>query len=127
MFYTLVADGAIPAGYLVDLPGLEIPALREAMRQRILSLSNSDPDAEMRLLAYRRDISQKASTTSKIMDQLVMAADLKPGRFRTKWQQAVYEGPTARKDAESAERERWFALLADLLTSTDTPMGEIDS
>ena len=37
----------------------------------------------------------------------------------------MYEGPTAQKDAESAERDRWIALLADLLRSTDTPMGRL--
>ena len=55
----------------------------------------------------------------------MLAADLKSRRFRTKWQQASYEGPTARKDAESAERSRWLSLLADLLRNTDTPMGRL--
>ena len=32
---------------------------------------------------------------------------------------------TARKDAESAERDRWIQLLANLLRSTDTPMGKL--
>ena len=35
------------------------------------------------------------------------------------------EGPAARKDAESTERGRWVALLADLLRSTNTPMGRL--
>ena len=34
--------------------------------------------------------------------------------------------PTARKDAETAERDRWIQLLANLLRSTDTPMGKVD-
>ena len=34
-------------------------------------------------------------------------------------------GPKARKDAETAERDRWIQLLANLLRSTDTPMGKL--
>ena len=41
------------------------------------------------------------------------------------WQRAVYDGPTARKDAELAERDRWAQQLANLLRSTDTPMGRL--
>ena len=54
-----------------------------------------------------------------------IAADMRPKKFRTKWQRIVYDGPTARKDAESAERDRWIQLLANLLRSTDTPMGKL--
>ena len=60
-----------------------------------------------------------------MVDQLVVAAGIKPRRFRTKWQRSCYEGPTARQDAESAERNRWINLLADLLRQTDTPMGRL--
>ena len=35
------------------------------------------------------------------------------------------KGPTARHDAESAERNRWINLLADLLRNTDTSMGRL--
>ena len=55
----------------------------------------------------------------------VIAADLKPRKFRTRWQRAVYDGPTARKDAELAGRDQWVQLLANLLRSTDTPMGRL--
>ena len=62
---------------------------------------------------------------STAVDQFMVAADLVPRRFRTKWQQAYFEGPTARKDAESAERIRWISLLADLLRNTTTPVGRL--
>ena len=60
--------------------------------------------------------------TSTVIDQFLVAADLKPRRYLTKWQEAYFEGPTARKDAESAERSRWTSLFADLLRNTTTPM-----
>ena len=54
----------------------------------------------------------------------MIAAEFKPRKLRTKWQQTVYEWPAARKDAESAERGRCIALLADLLRSTNAPVGD---
>ena len=63
--------------------------------------------------------------SSAASDQLVLAAELKPRRLRSKWQRIVYEGPTARKDMENAERARWVASLGDLLRHTDTPMGRL--
>ena len=79
----------------------------------------------MTLAALRRESEHRASVENSISDQLVIAADMRPKKFRTKWQRIVYDGPTARKDAESAERDRWIQLLANLLRSTDTPMGKL--
>ena len=97
-------------GYLQEFLGLEIPARRAAI---------SDSMATTALSALRREGQQRAIEIGSIADQL----DLKPRKFRTKWQRAVDDGPTARKDAELAERDRWVQLLAILLRSTDTPMG----
>ena len=47
---------------------------------------------------------------SSLVDQIVVAADIKP---------------TARQDAESAERNRCIDLLASVLRNTDTPMGRL--
>ena len=79
----------------------------------------------MTLDALRRESERRASVEVSISDQLVIAADMRPKKFRTRWQRIVYDGPTARKDAESAERDRWIQLLANLLRSTDTPIGKL--
>ena len=81
--------------------------------------------ASTALSALRRDADRRATEFGTIGDQLVIAADMRPKKFRTKWQRAIYDGPTARKDAEAAERDRWIQLLANLLRSTDTPMGKL--
>ena len=70
-----------------------------------------------------RGNSESRQNLGSTRDQLVVAADIKPRRFRTKWQRSCYEGPTARQDAESAERSRWINLLPDLLRDTDTSMN----
>ena len=104
---------------------MEIPARRAAKRLQVSATSISDSMASTALSELSKKDVQRAADIVSISDQLVMAADLKPRKFRTKWQRAVYDGPTARKDAELAERDRWVQLLANSLRSTDTPMGRL--
>ena len=118
-------DNAIPLGYLEDFRNLEAPARRAVKRLQTYAASVSDSMASTALSALRRESEHRASLEKSIADQMVIAADMKPKRFRTKWQRAVYDGPTARKDAEASERDRWIHLLANLLRSTDTN-GEVD-
>ena len=73
--------------------------------------------ASMALISLRRESDHRVAVAGTIADQLVIAADMWPKRFRTKWQRAIYDGPTARRDAETAERDRWIQLLANLLRS----------
>ena len=125
LYHTLVRDGALPLGYLQEFISLEAPARRSANRLQASAVAISDSAASMTLAALRRESEHRASAEKSILDQLVIAADMRPKRFRTKWQRIIYDGPTARKDAESAERDRWIQLLANLLRSTDTPMGKL--
>ena len=92
---------------------------------RFRRLQSQTSAASMTLDALRRESEHRASVEVSISDQMVIAADLRLKKFRTRWQRIVYDGPTARKDAESAERDRWIQLLANLLRSTDTPMGKL--
>ena len=125
LYYTLVKDNALPIGYLQQFLSLEIPACRAAKRSKVSAALISDSMASTALSELRKKDVQRAAQVISISDQVVIAADLKPRRFRTKWQRAFYDGPTARKDAELAERDRWVQLLANLLRSTDTPMGRL--
>ena len=125
LYHTLVRDGALPAGYSQEFTSLEAPARRSANRLQASAVAVTDSAAFMSLAALRRESEHQASVELSISDQLAIAADVRPKKFRTKWQRIVYDGPTARKDAESAERDRWIQLLANLLRSTDTPMGKL--
>ena len=125
LYHTLVRDGALPLGYLQEFTSLEAPARRSANRLQASAVAVTDSAASTTLAALRRESEHRASMEKSIVDQLVIAADMRPKKFRTKWQRIVYDGSTARKDAESAERDRWIQLLANLLRSTDTPMGKL--
>ena len=124
LYYTLVLDDAIPVRYLREFMSLETPARRAAKRALISAVSITDSMASTALSAFRREAGRRANEFGTIGDQLAIAADIRPKRFRTKWQRAVYDGPTARKDAEAAERDRWIQLLANLLRSR-TPMVKL--
>ena len=125
LYHTLVQDGALPLGYLREFMSLEAPARRAANRLQASAAAVSDSIASTALSALRRESEHRASIEKSIADQLVIAAELKPKRFRARWQRTVYDGPTARKDAEASERNRWIQLLANLLRSTVTPMGKL--
>ena len=94
-------------------------------RSMNLAAGLSDAEAERLLMLNKKQRDTQILNSSAASDQLVLAAELKPRRFRSKWQRIVYEGPTARKDSETAERSRWVASLGDLLRHTDTPMGRL--
>ena len=125
LYITLVSDGAIPAGFLAEFLTLEQPLNLSSKRAINIAANRSDAEAERLLFIDKKRRDMQALTSSAVSDQLVLTAELKPRKFRSKWQRIVFEGPTARKDMEDAERARWVASLGDLLRHTDTPMGRL--
>ena len=123
LYITLVMDRAIPAGFLADFLLLEHSLKLSSRRSMNQATSLTDSEAERLLIIDKKRRDTQILNSSAASDQLVLAAELKPRKFRSKWQRIVYEGPTARKDMENAERSRWVASLGDLLRHTDTPMG----
>ena len=67
-----------------------------ANRLQASAVAVTDCAASMTLDALRRESEHRASVEVSISDQMVIAADLRPKKFRTKWQRIVYDGPTAR-------------------------------
>ena len=122
LYFTLLVDEVVLGGFLPEFVSLE-SSMRHSSERRIRMAANlTDNEAERLLVTEKERKLHGKFISSSMVDQLVVAADIKPRRFRTKWQKSCYEGPTARQDAESAERSRWINLLADLLRNTDTPM-----
>ena len=56
-------------------------------------------------------------------DQFLLAALDKPRRLRPNWQNSVYGGPHARRDAD--ERSKWVQVLASILADTQSLMGQV--
>ena len=84
LYFTLVKDNAVPMDYLQEFLSLEIPARRAAKRSQISAASISDSMAATALSVLRREADQRATEIGSIGDQLVIAADLKPRKFRTR-------------------------------------------
>ena len=77
-------DNAVPMGYLQEFRSLETPARRAAKRSQISAASISDSMAATALSVLRQEADRRATEIGTIGDQLVIAADLKPRKFRTK-------------------------------------------
>ena len=43
--------------------------------------------------------------------------------LKSRLERSLHDGPTGRRDAEEAERQRWLHVLADLVRHSPTPMG----
>ena len=82
--------------------------------------------ASTALFELRKKVDHRAAEVVSISDQLVIAADLKPRKFRTKWQRAFYDEPTARKDAELAERDQMGATSCKFTQINRHSNGKID-
>ena len=81
-------------------------------------------DAVLFLHERSEQLRQKQREEKTVADQLVLAGTIKPRRYRARYMEAQFQGPSARKDAEESERRRWTQELADHLRGTETPMGQ---
>ena len=76
LYCTLVADSAVPAGYLTDFMKLEEHAHRAASRALNKYVSITEAAASMDLERYRKLQDSKESEDRALSDQLVMFAEL---------------------------------------------------
>ena len=65
------------------------------------------------------------SNENREAEQFLAAEELKPRRYKTKFQRSLFPDPTARKDAEEAERTRWIHALSLVVTGTSTPTRKL--
>ena len=125
--WSLVADQAVPAGYEKDFATLET-AVQRASDSSVRKASRVDNiSASIWLHSYHEAAAKAAKILKRSEDQFLLAALEKPARFRCRWQQQCFEGPSARKDAEEHLRRKWLEILENLLRGTDTPMGNLIS
>ena len=123
LYLTLVRDGALPSGFQQEFESLASAIDTGAERALRQSAKRTDTDAVMYLhfLEQKRKESEQAEKTAA--DQFIQAASLKPRRFRARYMSTQFDGPSARKDSEEAERSRWISILSEPIKGTATPMG----
>ena len=64
--------------------------------------------------SFRKPFARKDAATNRSLK----TAEDRPRRYRTHFQEALYEMPPARKDSEDAERARWIARIDGLHVNT---------
>ena len=85
-------------------------------------MSPMDLGQEMREKQATTKQTEEARKTAT--EQLIHASGQVPKKARTRLAMMSFSGPTARQDAERAEKSRWLAHLATLLVGTQTPLGQ---
>ena len=127
LYHTLVQDGSLASGLYTEI---YVPwkhqhvELRTGCKLQRLPLQTRLLPRLFQRFVENQNIGHLLKNS--IGDQLVVAADVRPKRFRTKWQRVVYDGPTARKDAEASERERWIPASGKLAQVDGHANGKTD-
>ena len=106
LYFTLVADQAVSDGYLDQFLTLEPHVRGVAERADRLNGKITNLSAAHWLHNQNQHGAEEAKIERTAVDQLVLASELKPRRFRTRYQAASFQGPTARQDAETSERNK---------------------
>ena len=99
LHFTLVSDGAIPSGYLEQFIAPEQPIRAAADRADRRNAAITNFSAAQWLHRWRESQREQQSIERNALDQLVLASEVKPKRFRSRYQAKSFQGPTARQDA----------------------------
>ena len=125
LYFTLVADKVVPDGFLFDFLHLSQWISSAAHRQASRLAHVTDVEAALFVHGHQAKIKDQALEQKAAVDTFVAAASFPPTRYKSRLHFARFQGPSARKDAEESERQRWLQLLANLIVGTDTPMGRL--
>ena len=99
-----------------------------AERQRKNSAHSDNVAAAGWLSEHKRqaELRERASFCEPTLAEMVAAtAGRAPKTFKSRFQRALYDTPSARQEAEEAERLRWLQALALLVERSFTPMGNL--
>ena len=89
---------------------LEQPIRAEADRADRRNAAITNYSAAQWLHRWKKSQREWESIERNALDQFVLASEVKPKRFRSRYQAKSFQGPTARQDAESAERSKWLDI-----------------
>ena len=123
-YISMVDGGLLPGGHedsFVKLAQAARPA-QKRIKKRIAAMSPMDLGAGRRSAEEVRLQEEEARKSAS--EQLMHASGRVPKKARTRLAMMSFSGPTARQDAERAEKSRWLGHLATLLARTETPLGQ---
>ena len=113
LYVTLVQDGALFTGFLVEFERFAWAAegAAERTRRKRAHLGYLEATVYLHELANARTVRGGDS--------------LRPRRYRARYLDCAIQGPIARQDADEAERARWIQVFADMLKATRTSMCQL--
>ena len=118
LYHTLVQDCAVPPGFQHEFETLASAIEGGTARESRKAASTTEFDAALLLHERSEELRHKVRAEKSVADQLLQAATVRPRKYRARYLRAQFQGPSARKDAEESERNRWTTELADLLRGT---------
>ena len=125
LYHTLVQDDAVPPGFQHEFESLASAIVggtaHESRKRQQVRQSSMRPSS---FLHGRRNSSTKSGPRSQRLISWCRQPTVRPRKYRARYLRAQFQGPSARKDAEESERNRWTTELADLLRGTQSPMGQ---
>ena len=107
LFHTLVRDGVLQLAFQDDFEKLARAAQTSARRHRRQRAGHGNLEAALELHEHKRKVKEQERVQKRVLDQFAAAANLPQRRYHARFQSSLEEGPTARRDAEEAERLRW--------------------
>ena len=124
LYWSLVADQAVPPGYERNFLELE-RAMNRTSDASVRKAAKVDSVTAAVWLHARTEAETKLEKREKrVEDQFFLAAQERPTRFKCRWQQQYFEGASARRVAEEHLRRKG---IENLFRAAKTPMGELIS
>ena len=128
LYRSLVWEGVLPNGFDKEFQMFYAAVAPAAERQR-QSAANFDNVAVAGWLSEHKrkaEALEKARPREPTLAEVVAAtAGRVPKTFKSRLQRALYDTPSARQEAEEAERLRWLQAMALLVERSPTPMGNL--
>ena len=123
LYHTLVRDGALPEGFECEFATLARVIEPAAAREQRRMANFGHVEAAVWLHDREKRKHEKEKVEQQAAAQFECAAGERLRKYRTRLERSLFDGPTARRDAEEAKRQRWLQILADLVRQSPTPMG----
>ena len=123
--WTLVDQAVIPPGFEDAFLGFSEAWTEAAARDDHRKSLWGTGSAAVTLVAQKKAQEEKVRLERNSKDHFLLAAIQKRTAFRTRLQKILYEGATARKDAEEDERSRWLHIPAGIVQNTETPVARL--
>ena len=124
LYWTLEDDGVLPPGYEQDFTQ-PMPVVCGAAERQARATFLDSPQAALYLHNHAKEKAKVCHKAKSAEDQFALALNLRPRRYKTRFERTLYTGATPRKDAEEAERSRWIHILATLVMGSPTPVGAL--